>query len=364
MGQRVSGGKRWRNGRVPVSSLVSRISVVGVPSSAASYAAGQDLAPAALRSAGLLDQLVASGLQVHDEGDLPHQIWRPDRDHPLAQNAGQATASVQQLADRLHPLLARGDIALVLGGNCTIALGVVAALRRLGAGEPGLLYVDRHYDLNTPESIIDGALDWMGLAHALALPGCLDTLADAFGPRPLLQPHQVAWLGIEPQTATQWEREQADRLGLHVTTSQALAADPEGAALAAYSSLLPLGLLAVHVDVDDRPTWHPMPSWRRTPTAATPDLPWSRPQWRSWRRRAISGCGRCRSGNSTRPAAFTAPEPRSCPGQVPPAAYLHTGRHDPLGDPCHEPGAPRVPWRAITRGRQGRAPRRWTVRIF
>jgi len=36
---------------------------VGVPSSAASYAAGQDLAPAALRSAGLLDQLIASGLE-------------------------------------------------------------------------------------------------------------------------------------------------------------------------------------------------------------------------------------------------------------------------------------------------------------
>ena len=106
--------------------------MVGVPSSAASYAAGQDLAPAALRSAGLLDQLIASGLEVHDDGDLPHQVWSPDRDHPLAQNAGQATMSVQQLADRLHPLLVRGDIALVLGGNCTIALGVVAALRRLG----------------------------------------------------------------------------------------------------------------------------------------------------------------------------------------------------------------------------------------
>ena len=104
---------------------------MGVPSSAASYAAGQDLALAALRSAGLLDQLIASGLEVHDDGDLPHQAWRPDRDHPLAQNVGQATMSVQHLADRLDPLLARGDIALVLGGNCTIALGVVAALRRL-----------------------------------------------------------------------------------------------------------------------------------------------------------------------------------------------------------------------------------------
>jgi arginase len=228
---------------------VSKISVVGVPSSAASYAAGQDLAPAALRSAGLIEQLIASGLEVHDDGDLPHQIWSPDRDHPLAQNAGQATTSLQQLADRLHPLLAHGDIALVLGGNCTIALGVVAALRRLGAGAPGLLYVDRHYDLNTPESIIDGALDWMGLAHALALPGCLDALAGAFGSRPLLQPDQVAWLGVEPQTATPWEREQSDRLGLHVTTSQALTADPAGTARAALSHLPP-GPLAVHVDVD------------------------------------------------------------------------------------------------------------------
>jgi arginase len=222
---------------------------VGVPSSAASYAAGQDLAPAALRSAGLLEQLIATGLEVHDDGDLPHQAWQPDRDHPLAQNADQATTSVQQLADRLHPLLARGDIALVLGGNCTIALGVVAALRRLGAGAPGLLYVDRHYDMNTPQSTTDGALDWMGLAHALALPGCVDTLTGAFGQRPLLEADQVAWLGVEPRMATQWEREQAGRLGLRVTTGHELAADPAGTALAALSQLPP-GPLALHLDVD------------------------------------------------------------------------------------------------------------------
>jgi arginase len=125
----------------------------------------------------------------------------------------------------------------------------VAALQRLGAGAPGLLYVDRHYDINTPESTTDGALDWMGLAHALALPGCVDALAGAFGPRPLLEADQVAWLGIEPEKATPWEREQAGRLSLHVTTSQALAADPAGAALAALSQL-PAGPLALHLDVD------------------------------------------------------------------------------------------------------------------
>ena len=228
---------------------MSGIAIGGVPSSAASYAAGQDLAPAALRSAGLLARLAAADLEVHDEGDLPHQVWKPDREHPLAQNVGQAAASLRELTDRLGPLLARGDFALVLGGNCTIALGVMAALRRLGAGAPGLLYVDRHYDINTPASTTDGALDWMGLAHGLALPGCVDTLTDAFGPRPLLEPYQVAWLGVEPQRATDWEREQAAGLGLHVESSQALAADPAGAATAALGHL-PAGPLAVHIDVD------------------------------------------------------------------------------------------------------------------
>ena len=222
---------------------------MGVPSSAASYAAGQDLAPAALRSAGLPAKLIAAGLEVHDEGDLPVQVWKPDREHPLAQNAGQATESLRQLADQLGPVLARGDLALVLGGNCTIALGVMAALRRLGTAVPGLLYVDRHFDINTPDSTTDGALDWMGLAHALALPGCVDTLVDAFGARPLLEPYQVAWLGVELRLATDWEREQAARLGLHVATSQALAADPAGAVAAALDHL-PAGPLAVHIDVD------------------------------------------------------------------------------------------------------------------
>ena len=228
---------------------MSRISIVGVPSSAGSYAAGQDLAPEALRAAGLAGELAAAGLEVRDEGDLPHQVWKPDREHPRAQNVEQATASLRELADRLGPVFARGDFALVLGGNCTIALGVIAALRRLGTDDPGLLYVDRGYDINTPQSTTDGALDWMGLAHALALPGCVDTLADAFGPRPLLEPFQVAWLGVEPQLATGWEREQAARLDLHVATSQALAADPAGTTEVALGRL-PAGPLAIHFDVD------------------------------------------------------------------------------------------------------------------
>jgi arginase len=111
------------------------------------------------------------------------------------------------------------------------------------------LYVDRDYDLNTPASTTDGALDWMGMAHALALPGSIDTLIDALGPRPLVSPEQVAWIGVDARRATEWERQQAERLGLHVTTSNALAADPVGSADEALA-YLPVGPLAIHLDVD------------------------------------------------------------------------------------------------------------------
>jgi arginase len=220
-----------------------------VPSSAGSYAAGQDQGPAALRSAGLTDALRSAGLDVRDEGDLPVQVWCPDRARPRAQNADQVTECVNTLIARLIPLFSSGRTVLVLGGNCTVALGVVAALRHVVGAPVGLLYVDRHYDANTPDSTTDGALDWMGMAHALDLPGCVDVLADALGPRPLLEPHQVAWLGVDDTAATEWERETARRLGFFVTSSEALARDPATSAVECLGHL-PEGPLAVHIDVD------------------------------------------------------------------------------------------------------------------
>lgn len=227
---------------------MGRLSVVGFPSSAGSYAAGQDLAPAALREAGLIEALARVGLDVHDEGDLAAQVWRPDHEHPLAQNSADVLAGLQQLAARLHPLFDRGDTVLVLGGNCTIALAMMAALDTAGPAV-GLAYIDRHYDLNTPSTTTDGALDWMGMAHGLDLPGAIPHFAGAFGRRPLLVPSQVAWLGVDPALATDWERLHATSLQLHVATSESLAADPAAAASAALRAL-PSGPLAVHVDVD------------------------------------------------------------------------------------------------------------------
>ena len=227
---------------------MTRLSVIGVPNSLGSYAAGQDLAPAALREAGLISLLAQAGVNVVDEGDLPVQVWRPDREHPLAQHADAVAACLAELTGRLRPLVSAGHAVLVIGGNCTIALAAVAALG-IDDGPPGLLYIDRGFDLNTPATTTDGALDWMGMAHALALPGCVEAVLAAFDRRPLLQPDQIAWLGVQHDLATQGEREQATRLGLHVATSDELSAAPADAARAALAAL-PAGPLAIHLDVD------------------------------------------------------------------------------------------------------------------
>lgn len=222
--------------------------VVGVPSSAGSYAPGQEQAPRALRAAGLIAALEQAGNTVVDAGDLTHRVWTPDRENPYAQNLDDVVASTTELAETVTTLAPDGARLLVLGGNCLVALGVCAGLRRAGI-DPRLVYLDRHFDLNTPESTNEGALDWMGVGHALALPGTADALTDALGPRPLLASDRVFFLGVDPEAATDWERQQVAELGLPIVTLDELSAAPASAARTVLADV-GAGPFVVHVDVD------------------------------------------------------------------------------------------------------------------
>lgn len=144
---------------------VAVLNVLGVPSSAASYAPGQEQAPRALREAGLLDALTESGWQVKDAGDLTLQVWQPDRTYPFAQNLTDASESLRELTAAVATLRPEHEQLLVLGGNCTVALGVCAGFQATGV-EPSLLYIDRHFDLNTPRARTK--VLWIGWASPTA----------------------------------------------------------------------------------------------------------------------------------------------------------------------------------------------------
>ena len=220
----------------------------GVPDSAGAYCVGVEQAPAALRSAGLLEALATAGADVHDAGDLTTRLWKPDRVRPFVQNLNDETEALLEVAGTASALLEEGARLLVLGGSCMVAVGLCAALARRGE-RPRLVYVDRHLDLNTPRSTDEGSLSWMGMAHALRLEGAAPELTDAVGPSPLLTPADLVYLGVDATQATIWEREQVQALSISVVSQAKFVADPVGAARQT-SSLLSPGPFAVHVDVD------------------------------------------------------------------------------------------------------------------
>jgi arginase len=225
------------------------IGVFGAPSSAGAYAPGQERAPAALREIGLIGGLERTGARVTDHGDTPAFRWRPDTAYPRAQNLGAVERAIHAVEERVAAALQGGEFALILGGDCTVGIGTVSALVRRHR-RPGLVYLDRHADMNTPASVIDGALDWTGLGHMLDVPDAVTSLAGIGGRRPLLAPEDVVLLGYDHGAATPWEHEQIDRLSPGVIPLAAVQDDPAGAAAEAMARLAGCDAVAVHFDVD------------------------------------------------------------------------------------------------------------------
>jgi arginase len=226
-----------------------RVGLIGVPTSAGAFAPGQEQAPAALRAAGLAEQLRSRGLEHRDHGDRERWRWRPDREHPGAQNAEAVAEIVADTSARVAAAAAAGEFTLVLGGDCTVGIGTVAG--HVGAGDRvGLLYFDTHADLNIPDSVPEGALDWMGMAHMLALEGAEPAVAGAGRCVPLLQPEQVVLFGWGPQQATAFERTQIERLRLSTVPVDEVAQAPEHAAQRALALLSEFERIIVHFDVD------------------------------------------------------------------------------------------------------------------
>ncbi len=136
-----------------------RVGLIGVPSSAGAHWPGQEKAPGVLRGAGLVERLESAGCAVVDHGDLPRFRFRPDSGHP--QNLAAVIEVARSVAERVEGALGDGEIPLVIGGDCTIELGVLCGFLRAGE-DPALLYLDGGLDLRTPTDNPTGILDSMG----------------------------------------------------------------------------------------------------------------------------------------------------------------------------------------------------------
>src|SRR4051812_20185515 len=128
---------------------MNSVALLGVPTSAASLVAGHERGPAAWRSAGIIERLRESGLKVTDYGDCVERSFAADDDHPRARNAKQVLAVLEELRPKVELAVKSGALPIVLGGDDSIVLAVIAACRRYYK-TVGLIYMDRDGGLNEP----------------------------------------------------------------------------------------------------------------------------------------------------------------------------------------------------------------------
>jgi arginase len=165
---------------------MARLAVVDAPIDCSGAARGEERAPAALRAAGLVERLDA-----RDAGEAAALVRDLRRDPASGViGAAEVRAASAAIAARVRDVLRSRERPLVLGGDCTLLLGVVQALPR----ESGLWFVDGHADFFDGESSPTGEAADMDLAiltgHGPA--GLLE------GDAPLLEPSAVVLLGHRP----------------------------------------------------------------------------------------------------------------------------------------------------------------------
>jgi arginase len=227
----------------------TELSVLGVPTSAGAHHAGQDLAPAALRERGFVAGLRGAGLRVTEAGDVAGEVFRADAADATARNLGAVVRVARSVAAAVEREARVGRVPIVLGGDCTITLGVVAGLQRVHE-DVRLAYFDGDADLNSPQRTRSGILDATGVAHLL---GIADTpLAQIGRTNPLLGDHQLVLLGYDPTDPDSFDADQLRaRPALRHFDDATVRADPIATARLAVEALTsPDAAIAVHFDVD------------------------------------------------------------------------------------------------------------------
>jgi len=208
---------------------------------------GVDMGPSAIRYAGLEARLGELGRPVHDRGNVGTAVQEavPLRDE-RARYLPEIKATCAQIADLVARAVEEGDLPLVLGGDHTVALGTLGGLARR-AGPGGVLWIDAHGDLNTPETSPSGNVHGMVLAAALGLLG--DEFASDAWTLPAVEPRRVALVGV--RSLDDGERELLRRLDACIfTMSEIDRVGVETAVRKALDHIAGPGFVHVSLDMD------------------------------------------------------------------------------------------------------------------
>jgi arginase len=223
-----------------------RIAIVGAGLDLGQERRGVDMGPSAIRYGGLQARLEALGYSVRDAGDIiadPLEALDVGDEH--AKYLGPILRYGVRIAELVEQTCASGELPVVLGGDHSVAIGVLGGLAHMHGAPGGVLWIDAHADMNTPESSPTGNVHGMPLAAALGLGGA--AFESPAWPTPTIEAAHTALVGI--RSLDEAERRTVRAAGVRVvTTAEVDRIGMEAAARVAIERLR--GAAWVHVSLD------------------------------------------------------------------------------------------------------------------
>jgi len=198
--------------------MPQKIRIIGVPMDLGASRRGVDMGPSALRVAGLQARIKQLGHQVEDIGNI--SVKQPEEmsyGEKRAKYLAEIADACKDLGAIVEKSLEESMLPVVLGGDHSIAAGTlsgIAAYFKKREKKIGLIWLDAHGDINTPESSPSGNVHGMPLAAAMGY-GAME-LVELQGFKPKVEPQNISLVGIR-DLDTQ-EKKLAKKSGVHVFT--------------------------------------------------------------------------------------------------------------------------------------------------
>ena len=200
------------------------------------------MGPSAMRVAGLEARLEALGHQVTDAGNIRVEIAETQTTgHKSARYLKEIAETCTRTADAVLKTLEEGMTPLLLGGDHSLAAGSISGVaefyHRKGK-KIGVIWIDAHSDINTPETSTTGNVHGMPLAALLGMGPA--ELTNLLGWSPKVLAHHTVLVGIRDVDAAERENirraaitaytmRDIDELGLRAVMEKAIkaAANPQ-----------------------------------------------------------------------------------------------------------------------------------------
>ena len=196
----------------------SHIAIIGAPLDLGQDRRGVDMGPSALRVANLNKRVAGLGYEVEDLGNVIVDQQENVPEGPRhAKYLPQIAFTCERLGQMVIGALKEGKAPLVLGGDHSIAIGTIAGVAsffRRKRHPIGLIWIDAHADMNTPQISPSGNIHGMPLACSIGVGP--PELTKLFGFAPKVDPARVALIGV--RDVDMMERAQVRESGVHAFT--------------------------------------------------------------------------------------------------------------------------------------------------